>query len=205
MRSVFASWPIALAKSRVWRGLMTATASPAACSESVKPPHPPVDSMPRVQRATTATPANAEWPSASLATARHRVSRPAPRHRGRFSPRRRPATTEVTDMVFFSLACVCALNRGARNHLGFGKTSTGSVRDELSDGLQHPSRNQADSHETMHELINQWAEWNPRDIRSARAAAEEAPGAHRQRRHEPVGAVKTGRRRSAMAPWADRR
>jgi hypothetical protein len=46
-------------------------------------------------------------------------------------------------MVFGSLACACALNGGARNRSGFWKTSTETVRNTLSDGLEGPSQYQA--------------------------------------------------------------
>jgi hypothetical protein len=54
-----------------------------------------------------------------------------------------PTTTEEADMVFGSLACACALKGGARNRSGLKKTSTGAVRNELSDGLEGPSGYQA--------------------------------------------------------------
>ncbi|MFY1954842.1 hypothetical protein ACOTCL_17570 [Achromobacter xylosoxidans] len=42
-------------------------------------------------------------------------------------------------MIFRSLACACALEIGARNRSGFGKTSAAAVRSVLSHGLDHPS------------------------------------------------------------------
>ena len=50
-----------------------------------------------------------------------------------------PTVTEVTDMIFRSLACACALNQGARNRSGFTKTSAAAMRSVLSHGLYHPS------------------------------------------------------------------
>jgi len=46
-------------------------------------------------------------------------------------------------MVFGSHACVCALEQGARNRSGFRKTSTETVRNSLSHGLDGPSDYQA--------------------------------------------------------------
>jgi len=46
-------------------------------------------------------------------------------------------------MVFGSLACACALKHGARNRSGFRKTSTETVRNLLSNGLEGPSAYQA--------------------------------------------------------------
>ena len=50
-----------------------------------------------------------------------------------------PTVTEVTDMIFRSLACACALNQGARNRSGFTKTSAAAMRSVLSHGLYHPA------------------------------------------------------------------
>jgi hypothetical protein len=46
-------------------------------------------------------------------------------------------------MVFGSRACACALSGRARNRSGFWKTSTETVRNVLSYGLEGPSRYQA--------------------------------------------------------------
>ncbi len=46
--SVFASWPVALAKSRTWRGLATTTGRPSAArAATVAASYPPVASSTR--------------------------------------------------------------------------------------------------------------------------------------------------------------
>src|SRR6218665_1248275 len=48
----------------------------------------------------------------------------------------------ITDMIFRSLACACALESGARNRSGFTKTSAAAVRSVLRNGPEPPSRYQ---------------------------------------------------------------
>jgi hypothetical protein len=46
-------------------------------------------------------------------------------------------------MIFGSLACACALEPRAGNRTGFMKIDAASVRNLLTDGLEHPSANHA--------------------------------------------------------------
>ena len=46
-----------------------------------------------------------------------------------------------------------------------------------------------DSHETLHKLVNQWAECVPGDVRGRSAASEGAPGADRARGNESDAAL----------------
>jgi len=46
-------------------------------------------------------------------------------------------------MIFGSLACACALDHRAGNRSGFSKIDAASVRNLLTDGLEHPSANHA--------------------------------------------------------------
>ena len=74
IRSVLANCPIALAKSRAWRGLITTTANPAACSAHATafsyPPLASISTMSTTSALNFAT--RASYPSASLLTRSNR-------------------------------------------------------------------------------------------------------------------------------------